>query len=76
MFLSKQKHEIFFFRNDKKFDSCPFREALNRELLKYNLNNIEYDKSRENIISLLNIYVYLKTKYLRANHASFVIMEL
>ena len=36
MFFSKQKHETVF-------DNSAFREALNRELLKYDLNNIEYD---------------------------------
>ena len=35
MFFSKQKHETVFFRNYRKFDNSAFREALNRELLKY-----------------------------------------
>ena len=76
MFFSKQKHETVFFRNYKKFDNSAFREALNRELLKYDLNNIEYDTFQEIIVSLLNVYAPLKKKYLRANHASFVTKEL
>ena len=76
MFFSKQKHETAFFRNYKKFDNSAFREALNRELLKYDLNNIEYDTFQEIIVSLLNVYAPLKKKYLRANHASFVTKEL
>ena len=60
----------------KKFDNSAFREALNRELLKYNLNNIEYDTSQEIIISLLNVFAPLKKKYLRANHVSFVTKKL
>ena len=76
MFFSKQKHETVFFRNYKKFDNSAFREALNRELLKYDLNNIEYDTFQEIIVSLLNVYASLKKKYLRANHASFVTNEL
>ena len=76
MFFSKQKHETVFFRNYKKFDNSAFREALNRELLKYDLNNIEYDTFQEIIVSLLNVYASLKQKYLRANHASFVTKEL
>ena len=75
-FFSKQKHENVFFRNYKKFDNSAFREALNRELLKYKLNNIEYDTFQEIIVSLLNVYAPLKKKYLRANHASFVTKEL
>ena len=65
MFFRKQKHETVFFRNYKKFDNSAFREALNRELLKYDLNNIEYDTFQEIIVCSL-----------RANHASFVIKEL
>ena len=76
MFFSKQKHETVFFRNYKKFDNSACREALNRELLKYDLNNIEYDTFQEIIVSLLNVYAPLKKKYLRANHASFVTKEL
>ena len=73
MFFSKQKHETVFFRN---FHNSAFREALNRELLKYDLNNIEYDTFQEIIVSLLNVCAPLKNKYLRANHASFVTKEL
>ena len=40
MFFSKHRHETAFFRNYKKFDNSVFREALNRELLKYDLNNV------------------------------------
>ena len=76
MFFSKQKHETVFFRNYKKFDNSTFREALNRELLKYDLSNVEYDTFQEIIVSLLNLYSLLKKKYIRANHASFVTKEL
>ena len=41
MFFSKQKHETVF-------DNYAFGEALNRELLKYGLNNIEYDTFGKN----------------------------
>ena len=43
MFFSKQKHETVFFGNYKKFDASAFREAIIRELLKYDFKNIEYD---------------------------------
>ena len=55
MFYSKQKHETVFFRNYKKFDNSAFKEALNRELLKYDLNNIKYDTFQEIIVSVLNV---------------------
>ena len=62
-FFSKQEHETVFFRNN-----AVLREVLNRELLKYDLNNIEYDTFREIIVSLLNVYAPVKKKYLGANH--------
>ena len=71
-----QKHETVFFQNYKNFDNSAFREALNRELLKYDLNNIEYDTFQEIMVSLLNVYAPLKKKYLRTNHAIFVTKEL
>ena len=56
MFFSKRKDEIVFSLNYKKFDNSAFREALNRELLKYDLNNIEYDLFQEIVVSLLQVY--------------------
>ena len=75
MFFSKPKHDTVFFQNYKKFDNSAFTEGLNRELLKYDLNNIEYDTFQEIFVSLLNVYAPLKKKYLRANHGSFVTKE-
>ena len=76
MFFSKQKHETVFFQNYKKFDNSAFRKALNRELPKYDLNNIEYDTFQEIIVSLLNVSTPLKKKYVRANHSSLMTEEL
>ena len=56
MFFSKQMHETVIFRNYKKFVNSAFREALNRELLKYDLSNIKYDTLQEILVSLLNVY--------------------
>ena len=71
MFFSKQKHDTVFFRNYKKFDNSAFREALNRELLKYDLNNIEYDTFQEIIVSLLNAYTPLKKKISQSKSCKF-----
>ena len=38
MYFTKQKHEIIFYRNYEKFE-----EALNRELMKHDVNNIDYE---------------------------------
>ena len=38
MYFTKQKHETIFYRNYEKF-----QEALNRELMKHDANNIDYE---------------------------------
>ena len=75
MFFTKQKHETIFYRNYKKFDNLKFKEALNRELMKHDLNNIDYEDFHEIVLSILNAHAPLKKKHLRANHASFVTRE-
>ena len=75
MFFTKQKHETIFYRNYKKFDNLKFKEALNRELMKHDLNNIDYEDFHEIVLSILNAHAPLKKKHLRANHASFVTKE-
>ena len=40
MYFTKQKHETIFYRNYKKFDNQKFKEPLNRELMKHDVNNI------------------------------------
>ena len=40
MYFTKQKHETIFYRNYKKIDNLNFKEALNRELMKHDSNNI------------------------------------
>ena len=75
MFFTKPKHETLFYRNYKKFDKLKFKEALNRELMKHDLNNIDYENFHENRLSILNAHASLKKKHLRANHASFVTKE-
>ena len=75
MFFTKQKHETIFYRNYKKFDNLKFKEALNKELMKHDLNNIDYVNFHEIVLSILNARALLKKKHLRVNHASFVTKE-
>ena len=75
MYFTKQKHETIFYRNYKTFDNLNFQEALNRELMKYDVNNIDYEIFHEIVLSILNAHAPLKTKHLRANHATFVAKE-
>ena len=75
MFFTKQKHETIFYRNYKKFDNLKFKEALNRELMKHDLNNIDYEIFHDIVLSILNAHAPLKKKHLRATHATFVTKE-
>ena len=67
MFFTKKKQTIFYM-NLKKSDSLKF----NRELMKHDLNNIDYENFHEIVLSILNAHAPLKKKHLRTNHASFV----
>ena len=75
MFLQSKKHDTIFYRNYKKFDNLKFKEALNRELMKHDLDNKDYENFHKIVLSILNAHAPLKKKHLRANHASFVTKE-
>ena len=75
MLFTKHKHETIFYRNYEKCDNLKFKEALNRELMKHDLNNIDYENFHEIVLSILNAHALLKKKHLRANHASFLTKE-
>ena len=75
VFFTKQKHETIFYRNYKKVDNLKFKEALNREIMKHDLNNVDYENFHEIVLSTLNTHAPLKKKHLRANQASFVTKE-
>ena len=70
MYFTKQKHETIFYRNYKKFDNLKFKEVLNRELMKHDANNIDYELFHEIVLSILNEHAPLKKKHLRANHGT------
>ena len=46
IFFTKQKHETFFYRIYKKFDNLKVKEALDKELMKHDFNNIDYENFR------------------------------
>ena len=74
-FFTKRKYDTIFYRNYKQLDNLKFKKALNRELMKHDLNNIDYEDFHEIVLSILNAHAPLKKKHLRANHASFVTKE-
>ena len=68
----KQKHETIFYRNYKKFDNLKFKEALDGELMKHEVNNITF---HEIMLSILNVHAPIKNKHLRPNYTTFVTKE-
>ena len=62
MLFTKQKYETIFYRNYKKIDNFKFKEALNRELMKHDLNNIDYEDFHEILIQIIHFASNLKLK--------------
>ena len=60
MYVTKQKHETIFHRNNKKHDNLNFKEALNWELMKCDVNNIGSGIFHETVLSILNAHTPLK----------------
>ena len=58
--FAKQKHEIVFYNDYKKFDNLKFKETVNRELIKHDVNNIDYVIFHEILLSILNVHGRLK----------------
>ena len=74
-FFTKRKYDSIFYRNYKQLDNLKFKKALNRELMKHDLNNKDYEIFHNSVLSILNAHAPVKKKHLRANHASFVTKE-
>ena len=62
MFFTKQNYETIFYWNYKKFDNLRIKEARKRELMKHDLNNIDYENFHEIVLSILNTHTPLKKK--------------
>ena len=69
IYFTKQKHDTVFYRNYKKFDNLKFKKALNRESMKHDVNNIDYEIVHGTVLSIANVFAPLKKKHL---HATFV----
>ena len=72
MYFAKQKHESIFYHNYKKYDNLKFKEAVDRELMKHDVNNIYYKSSHEIVLSILNVHAPFKKNQLRENHVTFI----
>ena len=70
-YFPKPKPKIVSYRNYRNFRSDEFRVELNNEILKHDINNIEYQYLLNAFIEILNKHAPMKTKYLRANQGKF-----
>ena len=60
----------------KNFCNDYFRIELENALLKYDINNIDYDSFIKTFVTVLDKHAPVKKKYLQANHANFVTKQL
>ena len=72
----KQKPRVVIHRQYKNFRNDYFRIELENALLKYDINNIDYDSFIKTFLTVLDKHAPVKKKYLRANHANFVTKQL
>ena len=50
----------------KKIDNLKFKEPLKKELMKHDVNNIDYEIFQEIVLPIRNAHAPLKRKHLRA----------
>ena len=70
-YFPKPKPKIVNYRDYRNFRNDEFRAELDNEILKLDINNIEYQHLNI-FIKILNKYAPMKVKYLRANHGNFM----
>ena len=55
IYFTKEKHDAIFYRNYKKLDYLKFKKALNRQLTRHGVNNIN-SKIFHEILEILEIF--------------------
>ena len=68
--FGKQKSNIKYYRDWKKFDNAVFKTELREELEKVETHN--YQSFEQIFLSLLNLHAPMKSKKQRANHKSYM----
>ena len=71
-YFPKPKPKIVNYRDYRKFRNDEFRAELDNEILKYDINSIEYQHFLNILIEILNKHGPMKVKYLRANQGKFM----
>ena len=76
MHFPKKKPNIVVHRDFKKFRNDLFCLELDNELIKHDINNIEYDHFINIFTETLSKHAPLKKKYFRANQSGFMTKDL
>ena len=71
-YFPKPKPKIVNYRDYRNFRNDEFRAELGNEILKRDINNIEYQHFLNIFIEILNKHAPMKIKYLRANQGKFM----
>ena len=64
------------YRDYKSFRNNEFRAEVDNEILKHDLDNMEYQHFLNIFIEILNKHAPMKRKYLRANQRGFMTKDL
>ena len=74
----RRKPKVVIHRQYKNFRNDYFRIKLENALLKYDLNNIDYDNFSKTFLlkTVLDKHAPIKKKYLKVNHANFMTKQL
>ena len=75
-YFPKLKPKVIIYRDYQNFRNDEFRAELDNELLKHDLNNIEYQHFLNIFTETLNSYAPMKQKYIRANQGKFMTKHL
>ena len=71
-YFPKPKPKRVSDRDYRNFRNDEFRAELDNEILKHDINNIEYQHFLNIFVEILNKHAPMKIKYLRANHGKFM----
>ena len=75
-YFPKLKPNIVNYKDYRKFRGDEFRAQLDNEILKHDINNMEYQHFLNIFIEILNKHAPMKQKYLRANQGRFMTKNL
>ena len=70
--FAEKEPKIILYRDYKYFSNDLFQAELNLLICSHDINNIPYDHFDEIFMPLVNKYIPLKFKYIRANLAPFI----